>query len=163
PGGKLSGELLLQEAFEFDALLVIQQLIHPLLAVAQHGAVILPEIIEHRLDLLRLDGRKVQFSLQPFEVERLARSRIKHRGARPVMDPEVHPQSARSRAAEEHCRQGHNTNNLGIDSPHGGTVQQTSADHRPLTLRAYYLEPARTRMRESPAVPAGLPVKPRLP
>src|ERR1039457_7488620 len=65
----LPGLALLQDALEFPALLLVENLLHLGLAFAQYGAVILPEIIEDGFHLLLLGGREVEFALHAGEIE----------------------------------------------------------------------------------------------
>ena len=47
-------QLLLQHLLELHPLLVVQQRFDPLLPVAQHRPIVLPEVVQHELHLLRL-------------------------------------------------------------------------------------------------------------
>src|SRR5262245_43941148 len=62
--------LVLQESLELLALVLVEDLLHALFALAQHGSVILPHVAQNTPDLLRLPGCQVQFPLQLLEIQR---------------------------------------------------------------------------------------------
>src|ERR1039458_6992728 len=80
----------LKDALELLALLLIEYLFHFSLAFAQHGAVVLPEIIEDGLHLLLLGRREVEFALHPGEIELPAHGSIEGRLVQVVMHAEIH-------------------------------------------------------------------------
>src|ERR1039458_1741078 len=97
--------LFLQQAGEFLALFRGENLLDTAAAFAEHGAVILPEIVEDGFDLIGLRRREVEFFLQAVKVEGLALSGFETGRAKPVMDAEIHDQGASQGAAEEDQRE----------------------------------------------------------
>src|ERR1035437_7420762 len=126
----LPGLAFLQDALEFLALLLVENLFHLGLAFAQHGAVILPEIIEDGFHLLLLGGREIEFALHPGEIELPTHWGIERRLVQAVMHAEIHGDGSRRRAAPEHQRQGDHAGDLGIPgSGPTGFLEQVRA-HR---------------------------------
>src|ERR1035441_7400092 len=65
----LLGLAFLKDALELPALLLVEYLFHLGFAVAQHGAVVLPEVVEDGFHLLLLSRREIQFTLHPREIQ----------------------------------------------------------------------------------------------
>src|SRR5450759_1269975 len=76
---------LLKDALEFPALLLVENLLDLDFAVAQHGAVILPEIAEDGLHLLLLGRCQVEFLLHSREIEFPAHGGIEGRLVQAIM------------------------------------------------------------------------------
>src|ERR1035438_3171584 len=92
--------LFLQQADEFPALFRGENLLDTATAFAEHGAVILPEIVEDGFDLIGLRRREVEFFLEAVKVEGLALSGFETGRAQAVMDAEIHDEGAGQGATE---------------------------------------------------------------
>src|SRR5260370_41206582 len=61
----------LEDVLEFSALLFVENLFDLGFAVAQYGAVILPEIVEDGFHLFLLNRSEIEFALHPVEIKLL--------------------------------------------------------------------------------------------
>src|SRR6202142_1821938 len=155
-GGRLPRLAFLQDALELLALLLVENLFHFSLAFAQHGAVVLPEIIEDGLHLLLLGRRKVEFALHPGEIELPADGSIEGRLVQAVMHAEIHGDGSRRGAAQEHQSQGDHAGDLWIPgSDPTGFLEQVRA-HSWSSWPACFRAPRRSRRRANPAAPSRL-------
>src|SRR5271157_1718983 len=93
--------LLLQEALELLALLLVEQLLDALLAIREDGAVVLPEIVENRLYLLGLRRGQIQFLLHVIEVQGLGLGRIEGQRALAIVDRQIPGQGAYHRTRQK--------------------------------------------------------------
>src|ERR1022692_2746922 len=146
----------LQDALEFPALLVVEDLFDLGLAFTQHGSVILPEIVEDGLHLLLLDCREVEFALHAREIEFPAGGGIEGRLVQEVMHAEIHGHRSRRRAAQEHQRQRDHAGNLGIPRSGEARFLEEIRAHRWSSWPACFPAPRRYRRRANPAAPSPL-------
>src|ERR1035437_4163085 len=152
----LPGLAFLQDALEFLALLLVENLFHLGLAFAQHGAVILPEIIEDGLHLLLLGRREVEFALHPGEIEFPTHGGIEGRLVQAVMHAEIHGDGSRRGAAQEYQRQRDHTGDLGIPRSGEARALEQIRAHRSSSWPACFPAPGRYRKRANPAAPSRL-------
>src|SRR5450759_371417 len=128
----------LKDALEFSALLVVENLLDLDFAVAQHGAVILPEIAEDGLHLLLLGRCQVEFLLHPREIEFPAHGGIEGRLVQAIMHPEIHGDRSRRGAAQKHQCQRDHAGYLGIPRPGKAHLLEQLRAHRSSSWPACY-------------------------
>src|SRR3954471_10782165 len=119
--------MLLQQPVKAPPLVLIEDLIHPRLAVRDDDTVILPHVVQDGPHLLRLLRGQVQFLLDAGEIRRFSRRSAERRLMQSAVRAQVHRYRAGGRTAQENESERYRAGELWIPRPREREIRAHSS------------------------------------